>query len=312
MQVRVQRPAGMVLPQGVQRVLLVNRTQGSARASLQSIIPSPTQSLQTMLTTEVMSQLQQAMQPAARYQLVVYDKILAGGGPSCTGFGQALTWPVVENMCKATQTDCIIALEYFDGDFAVTQALLPTPTGVLLAKGVSRAAGGFRIYYPKAKTIVFQDDLRKTLTWTESSVNIIEALAKLLKGPDALRESSRALGATFGEQFQSYTVWRGRMLFVGRKDPEMTLGYRLALSNDWAAARDAWGRAYDRIQKPKAKGRAAYNMALAYEVLGNLDDARKWATQAYVLHGDPRAQRYGYILDNRVSEQALVDAQNKH
>jgi tetratricopeptide (TPR) repeat protein len=119
------------------------------------------------------------------------------------------------------------------------------------------------------------------------------------------------VGCTFGDQFVSYSYWQPRLMFKGKNDAYMTRGYRLALSNDWPAARDAWSRAFDLAPTPKKRGRAAYNVALAYEVIGNLTEARQWAKTAYVEHGDPRAQRYGYILDDRIALQAVLDSQNK-
>jgi tetratricopeptide (TPR) repeat protein len=311
MRVRVQKPAAMVLPPDVHQVLLLNRSQGSTRATLEGILTGQTPGLQTMLTTECLGKMQQGLQQANRYDIIQYDKIMQAASGSSTGFGEALPWPEVNNICLATHTDAIISLEYFEGDFIVTQALAANPTQGILARGVSRATIGIRIYYPKLQSVVYQDDFRRSLTWTEQSGNYFDALAKLLKGPDALREVARSVGATFGDQFVSYSYWQPRLMFKGKKNAYMTRGYRLALSNDWAAARDSWSRAYDLAPTPKQRGRAAYNIALAYEVLGNLPEARQWAKTAYVEHGDPRAQRYGYILDDRIALQSVLDSQNR-
>lgn len=300
MRVRTHQRAALELPADVQTILVVNRTEGGVTAKLEGVV-NMSQALQASLAEECLGQAMAGLQAASRYQVKKHDRILRAAGPASAGFGTALSWAEVDRLCKTYQADALVALEYLDGDFVVTQVPILTPPGVLQAHGVARTTAGFRIYQPKTQTILLQTAYPQQLGWTEQAANPLEALAKLLKGPEALREVSRASGQNFGAQFIARDLWAPRLMFVGRRNAQMTRGYRLALVNQWAEARDAWGAAYNQATKAKTRGRAAYNIALAHEVLGDLPAARDWAGKAFVEHGDPRAQRYGYVLENRMA-----------
>lgn len=48
----------------------------------------------------------------------------------------------------------------------------------------------------------------------------------------------------------------------------------------WQEAQDTWKELYNRIRKGKTKAKTAYNIALSYEMLGNIEEANQWIQQA--------------------------------
>jgi hypothetical protein len=69
-----------------------------------------------------------------------------------------------------------------------------------------------------------------------------------------------------------YTVHREFYKKI-KKDANFATGSRRAQVNDWNGAVEAWSRAAQ-SRNAKVAGRAAFNLALAYEVLGDLDNAK--------------------------------------
>ena len=54
-------------------------------------------------------------------------------------------------------------------------------------------------------------------------------------------------------------------------------------------------------QKRKTAGRACLNIAVGKEVLGNTEEALKWAQQSYEYYGDKPGREYAKILLRRRS-----------
>jgi hypothetical protein len=78
--------------------------------------------------------------------------------------------------------------------------------------------------------------------------------------------------------------------------------------NDWDRAIDALLTAVE-TGHFKTKGRAAHNLAVVYEILGDLDEAKRWASDAWGRYGIRKSRDYGYLLTRRINEQRLLDSQ---
>lgn len=59
----------------------------------------------------------------------------------------------------------------------------------------------------------------------------------------------------------------------------------------------------------KARGRAAHNLAVVYEILGDLETAKEWTTVAWGRYKEKKSRDYGYVLTNRINEQAYLKRQ---
>ena len=70
-----------------------------------------------------------------------------------------------------------------------------------------------------------------------------------------------------------------RLYFVGgcveMRDAAVLVG-----EDDWNEAQKVWKGLFDRLQKGKTKAKAAFNIALSYEMLGNIEEAQKWLSEA--------------------------------
>jgi hypothetical protein len=93
-----------------------------------------------------------------------------------------------------------------------------------------------------------------------------------------------------------------------RKSNQIPAGSRQADMNDWAGAISTWESGIN-MSSPKQAGRLCYNIAIAYEVLGDLPKAKQYATRAYVEFGNKRAREYGRMLDYRMEEEKRLQKQ---
>jgi hypothetical protein len=61
----------------------------------------------------------------------------------------------------------------------------------------------------------------------------------------------------------------------------------------------------------KDAARLSYNIAVANEVLGNIAEAKSWASRSYVDYGNKKAKNYLYMIENRLRDEELSDQQMK-
>ncbi len=90
----------------------------------------------------------------------------------------------------------------------------------------------------------------------------------------------------------------------------MKQAFRMAYVNDWEGAASLWASIIPSSKRVTA-GKAAYNLAIANEVLGNLDEAKAWTAKAYTLYGNKMARDYSYVLDRRIRENQRLNNQMK-
>ena len=83
---------------------------------------------------------------------------------------------------------------------------------------------------------------------------------------------------------------------------------------DWQAAQDCWKLLYDRLRKGAMKARAAYNIALSFEMLGNVEEAMEWLKKSgeYVTSKSQEEQLvnlYSQELRSRMQQMISLKSQ---
>ena len=78
--------------------------------------------------------------------------------------------------------------------------------------------------------------------------------------------------------------------------------------NEWDQAIAALERA-EKSGNRKDRGRAAHNLAVVYEILGDLELAKEWTTVAWGRYREKKSRDYGYILTRRINDRALLASQ---
>jgi hypothetical protein len=234
-------------------------------------------------------------------------------------FSAPLNWSDVETFCRKYGTDGVLSLEFFDTDFILTNGKRSkvasvngkdtVKTTVFWVKGVGQVKAGFRIYDPKRKSIAYENRFDVANNWETSAATLAEATAQLIQKDKAVREISGSAGRDFANQIIPLFAWESREYYKGKHET-MQRAARLATTNQWNEAIDAWKSVINSGGiSPKEKGKAAFNIALGYEVLGNLQDAQRWVRDAYVNYGNKNAQRYSNTIERQIENQRILEQQ---
>lgn len=321
MRVQVQRPAAITVQQQIRTVALLNHSIPAPGNTVESVLTGEKPVQDKELSEECLRGLNDLLQTSNRFTVRRCEGTFPAGDPKSLSFGPLMSWQTADSLCKAYNSQALLVLEYFDTDFRIVNpaataagavdALLNTGTVEVTITGQAASKAGFRIYYPENQTIVYQDHFDWDMEWKQSSTNPVEAVSRLIRRNEALMNVSYVNGEQFAMSIVPLYYWEDRVLYKGKKG-NMERGERQALAKDWEGAVATWKDVYESSAKAKDRAKAAFNIGLGMEVLGNLDEARAWVQKAYVEGGKDEALRYSDILDARIREQARLQEQQNN
>ncbi|MFN5635523.1 MAG: DUF6340 family protein [Flavobacteriia bacterium] len=322
MKVSVLRPAEITIPTSIREIAMLNRSIPTSTTGFEASLSGETPVRDKELSEDCMRGLTETLNQSVggdrRFDAARCGQTMNAADGKSLGFGAPLDWKIIDSICTAQHVQALLVLEYFDTDYsifnpgataqaAVGAVLNGTPTAVEV-KGTATAEAGFRVYDPSQQKILYEDRFQFKQYWTQRSVNPVEALAKLIKRNDALLNVSYNTGVEFAYNIVPLYFWEDRLMYKGKKG-KMERGERQALAKDWDAALKTWSEVFETTFKSKIRAKAAFNAALACEVLGDLEGAQKWIQQAYVEGGKKQALWYSDIIDARIREQSKLDEQ---
>jgi hypothetical protein len=318
------RPADINVPSHIDTLLLLNRTNYSSQAVgiIEGILTGEMPGEDKAGTQAAINSFQSTLAYSNRFVVKNAAEIFPGNSLT-TAFPAPLSWGDIENLCSKYNTQAVVAIEIFDTDFIVTDGKRTvqkdvTENGVkktvnkeeYFAKGVGNITIGFRIYDPANKTIVDQQLITNNNTWEAVGTSIQDALAHLIAKTEATRYLGNLVGSNYAYKIAPMPVTISRQFYKKIKSvPLAASAVRKADVNDWNGAMETWKTSLAEAKTAKQMGRICYNVAVAYEVLGDLANAKIWANKAYVDYGNKKAKTYSAALNireydaNRVQQQ---------
>ncbi|WP_420315737.1 DUF6340 family protein [Ekhidna sp.] len=314
------RPADISVNNEINSILILNRTKyskdiiGVIEGILTGELPEEDKAGIQSFANELKNQIRNS----DRFTAKVASENLEGNSLT-QAFPDQLSWALINKFCRQYNTDGVIAIEIFDSDFIITDGKRKVTKenddgeGVEVdeyyAEGISNITIGIRFYDPIDRSIVDQDIFRKTNTWNASGLSKNEAIASLINKTDAIRNLSGQVGSNYAFKIAPMPVRISRS-FTGKskKSPVLEQGSIYADVSNWEKAIEVWktGIASAPI---KEAGFLTQNIAIAYEVLGDLDNARKWAERSYTQYGNKNARSYISLLENRIFNEQLAGEQ---
>jgi hypothetical protein len=317
------RPAPITIPNHVQRLLIVDRTEpenqtiGIIEGILTGELPFEVKNA----IEATLSSMQNELYASPRFEVIRASERLKGGLFSVV-FPSPLDWTQINQLCEKYNADGVLALEMFSSTFVVTNA--PKLIKKVIkregkdeevevpgysAEGIANIRVGFRFYDPLNRSIADQRDFSRTNTWTAEGETVLDAAAKMIDKVRATEQMGRLAGAAYAHRIAPmYVRVRRDFYHKPKRNQYMAMGARFGEVNDWQRAIDSWRTGINTSDR-KSAARMTYNVALAYEVLGDLDQAKEWATRAYTRYGLKRARGYARIIDQRIWDQAAINEQ---
>lgn len=315
------QPAQLSLPQHIQKLVVLDRT--IAKDERRNMF-------EEVLTGEFMRQDEQGIQHtmngivdvtlnAPRFTIERATEQYIGE-TSGTIFPEALPWEVVENLCKKYDADAIVAVETLDSDYIITNGTRkvqkkdpdgnPITVVEFTAEGVGIVNLGIRMYDPRERAITDQYQFSEQMRWDAHGGSVTDAAQGILNKVAAINEVCYKAGKIYAYRI-SPTYYTVKRYFYDKpkKNKFLVEGVRKSEVADWEGAIQSWEKAIAKGKKDKDKGRAAFNIAVAYEVLGDMDKALEWAAKSYTEYEDKDANDYYRKLKNRINSEAIAKHQ---
>lgn len=305
------------LPQSIQSLTLVDRTLDNSYTnidadSLQKIFyrhnfnyDTIINDIQTVDTT--LKALGELLFESGRYDFVIPENRFLSFDKN-TFFNTAMEWKEVKTLCKTYNTDAVLSLDYFktrvSTKYKKESFYDPGKDGFVWAslaemKIIYEAL--FRVYDPVQEKIILKDFMRDTLVWEDIDRTVEELFHKFTPVKTALSEAGIAIALDFSEKIS--TNWRKERRNIFYKgDEKLKQAALLVDQNNWDSAIILWKELEEKSKSKSTKSKAEFNLAVGYELQGNLDEAINWALKSYKTMFKQVTYEYLEILKRRKNE----------
>jgi hypothetical protein len=319
----VLQPAQMTLPEHITTVAVVDRSKPSNGwlNVLEGVLTGEAIGQDRRSREEAVRGLTNALTRTPRFQVKSTGIELAG---SKTGgnMPRPLEWSEVERICRDYGTNAVATIESFDCDNAASARRVEEKRKdkngkqyIDVSYRSQQRTGvriGWRLYDPKTKIIVDEYVTDDYLERTGSGRTERDALSNLPSPVNVTRDVAFNVGMEYGARIAPIYVQISRQYYGKAKGfkTQMQQAARYLESRKFEQA----GKIYNAIiaragDNRKAAGRAAYNMAVAAEVNGNLDLALEWAQKSWTEYRNKKARGYMDTLRMRQNDARKVQSQ---
>lgn len=201
----------------------------------------------------------------------------------------------IDSVCTATNAQAVVSLEYFDTDH---------PNGVTdVVQGTF-----YNNIVVKSKWVMYLRDgvPFDTRALRSNWVNTPEYYGIDLPGNNMVTErAGYVTGIDYARHLVPNMQLESRVLYSAGS-PEIKHGLRAADLGEWQQAEEIWLKASNNEQKPKVKARLLHNIAVAYEVKGDIKRAHEYASKAYLIRATSTTRDYVFRLKDRAIEQGIL------
>lgn len=321
MRLSVMRPASVNLGNDIQVIGIVDRTvpENGWVDLLEGIATGEGIGLDKEARDHAISGILDVMNNSPKYhvantQVKLITPLVVGSLP------KPLPWDQVDQICNEHKCQALLSIEFFDSDFLVTRTEKVEEqkdkngevkkVKIYYAEGVATLKIGYRIYNLDQNVILDEYTDQRNQSWSAKGNNPQQALASLMTRKAAINNLSRNSGSLYAKRITPHWITVYRHYYrKPKKNTAFITGVRLAQTNNWEDALKNWEDASKNAKKEKTRKRALFNAALAYEVLGDLETAKVWASDAYATYGLKKARDYVNTLQYRIREEERLKEQ---
>ena len=219
-----------------------------------------------------------------------------------------LSWQVVEHWTDSLNLDALAVMHRFSlsdelekdlvFDFGASNYYFIYTVNALIT---------WRMYDPAQRKIFDQRQYKEQFVWESAAPEEREAIRQLVGLDRAFRLSSYWAGYDIGQIMFPYWVTETRSFYKrGSRNFRQATDY--VEQNRWQEAIDLWKKSFRRSSEELAY-RAAYNIAFALEMLGEVDQAIEWLKRARQIQYRKKTEEYLEILQQRKEKLEKLDGQ---
>ncbi len=317
--IQILVPAHINVPSDIQMLALVNRYRPAKGEGLLNV-------LEGALSGENIGQdrrsaesalggLTNALAGSPRFRITRPAIELKGTGRG--DFPAPLPDYEVKDICAKANSQALVTIEAFDSDQSIgitpEQRERKLKSGevqkytVFCAVKSIRVTVGWRMYDAYDGSLVDEYRMIETVNFRAEGNTDGQARSNLPRGESVTREIGAVTGNRYSQRISPTWLWANRMYYK-RGNDFLKAGKTAVKFQNWESAEENWRSALD-DEKLKNQGRAMYNLALAAEMRGELQEALENARLAGQKYNNKKALSYASRLRARIRDQELLSEQ---
>lgn len=321
--IEIPEPAQKDLPPRIQSLVLVNRTVDDKYTDL------PADTIQnrfykkyfTVDTTiydltavdTCLKATGDLLFESGRYDIVIPDNRFLEFETNAF-FTKEMPWDEVTELCETYNTDAVLSIDMFKihiasefGKEKYFDEMADAFYTVAQAKMVIVYDALFRVYDPLEEKIIIREFFKDTLVWEDMARSTSELFKNYTPVKQAFSEAGIAIALDFSEKIS--TVWRSeKRPFYVKGDKNLKHAGTFIDSGEWQQAMALWKDTAEKSKSKSKKSKALLNVAIAYEIQGDIDSAINWALESYNTMYRQITYQYLELLEKRKKE---IQKQNK-
>lgn len=313
----IPQPAQKELPASVQSLTLVTQAVDEKFSdlpadSLQKIFYQKQFNLDTVvydvqMADTTLKALGELLYESGRYDYVIPEARFLRASSEVRPTPE-LSWNDVAALAETFETDAVLSLDYLRTnvvtDFDTYRDFQPSDesfySSVVASMKIEYEAL-FRVYYPEQKQVLLRELIRDTLYWEDADETVKGLFTRFTPVKQALTETGIAIALDLTEKIA--VRWRPeRRRYFTSGNSQLREGDQAAVSGDWQKAITLWEKAAREAGSKSVKSKAQLNLALGYEILGNVEQAIDWALESYETMYRPLTYEYLETLKRRKNE----------
>lgn len=312
------RPADLMIQENIRSIAIIDRTvqEETKKNKIEQVVTGEAFHQDEQAVRQIAEGFIEACSGTKRFETVrTLERFMADG--TKTTFPTPLDWNLVSELCTKYNTNALLSIEIFDTDFLLTNNPVKIDTQTedgkvntrveFRANGVAVINLGIRLYDPENRLIIDEFQTSHRLNFDAQATTLQAALNQLLDKTEAINKVSFDAGFIYGERITP-TYYEVTRYFFDKPKKVLGTGVRYSEVADWNNAIKAWTKVVENGDDKDA-GRAAYNIAVAWEVLGDLEKAKEWAAKSHTEFAEKDADEYYRILSNRIREDIRASGQ---
>jgi hypothetical protein len=313
----IPQPAASQLPETIQSLTLVSQAVDEKYTnlesdSLQNIFYKQRFNLDTLIydfqaADTTLKALGELLFESGRYDYVIPENRFLDA-PGTSLLAREIPWQKVHELCETFQTDAVLSLDHLKTrvitSFDNESFFDPFQGGFNSAARAGmkiQYEALFRVYEPSQEKILLRQFITDTLYWDDADVSARSLFSRFTPVKQALTETGIVMALELTDKIA--IRWRPeRRTYFVKGNSEFRQANQIAQSGDWLTAVEKWKEIAEKAGSKTLKSKAELNIALGYEILGNIDLAIQWALNSYNTMYRPLTYEYLETLKRRKNE----------
>ena len=219
-----------------------------------------------------------------------------------------MRWDEIKELCDTFKTDAVLSLDYFKTR-VITEYETTTNYNVYSGSFADESRAEmkvnyealFRVYDPVRERVIMRRFMRDTLIWEGADRTVRDLFYWFTPVKRALTEVGITIALDLSGEI--CPAWRTEKRgYFASGDTNMKQAVQLINSSQWESAIKLWKDTAEQTKSKSVKSKAEFNIALGYEMLGDIDLAIEWALKSYETMYRTNTFNYLETLKRRKTE----------